>query len=208
MKVSEIKPNTYQVDFESRQELLKTFLRFQEYYESPEFKHKVFTLEEYSKWYMKSNNKSEFTYYDDWSGCNVPSYVFDFFRTGQMNPLSEREQKLLELLPSNKSFYVIGTFNGGRKDIIEHEICHSLFYTIKNYKNEVLSLLEKYKEELEDVKKWISGLGYHESVLLDECQAYISASGETLDKNNIKYPQKLVEELRAISKKYSFSKEN
>ena len=53
--------NIYLLMFENQFELCSTMLRFQEYYESPKFKNKIFTLEEYKKWYSKGNKK--FTYY-------------------------------------------------------------------------------------------------------------------------------------------------
>lgn len=203
MKIQEIKPRTFIVDFETRQELLKTFIRFQEYYESPEFKDKVFTVEEYADWYMKEYKKDSFTYYDDWSGCNVPSFVFEEFRTGKMNPLSEREVNLLSQLPNDgEKFYVIGTFQGGNQGIIEHEICHSLYYSNEDYRKEADLLLEKYKEDLKPVKEHIIKLGYHESVLMDEVQAYISGTPNKLEDKNVSYPKELHKELKEVYNRY------
>lgn len=54
-------------------DLAMTFLRMQEWYESPKFHHKKFTLEEYMRWYAKAYGKGAFTYPRDWSGFNVPS---------------------------------------------------------------------------------------------------------------------------------------
>ena len=204
MKIKEIKPRIYLVDFETRQELLKTFIRFQEYYESPEFKDKVFTVDEYAKWYQKETGKDTFTYFDDWSGCNVPSYVFEKFREGLFNPLREREKKLLEILPNDgQNYYVIGAFNGGRKDVVAHEIMHGLFYSIPDYKKEVLNLLDQYKNETEDVKKHILKKGYHEAVLLDEVHAYVGASYEHLTEKGVPYPVELKDKLQEVVKKYN-----
>lgn len=65
--------------FENQKELASTFVRFQEHYESPEFAGKTFSLEEFKEWYIKNSEKGretgEFTYYEDWSGFNIPSYV-------------------------------------------------------------------------------------------------------------------------------------
>lgn len=203
MKVTEIRPKTYVVDFASREELMKTFIRFQEYYESPEFKHKIFTTEEFSSWYMKSRNSDTFTYYSDWSGCNVPSYVFNFFRQGWMSPLSERETKLLKELPESGEFYVIGVFNGGSGDVIAHEVCHSLFYSSKKYRDESLILLSEYKDELKSVEKYIMDLGYHPDVLQDETQAYICASKDSLVEKCIEFPIELHVRLNKLLKEVS-----
>ena len=203
MKIQEIKPRIYQVDFETRQELLKTFIRFQEHYESPEFKDKVFTVEEYAEWYQKDTGKDTFTYFDDWSGCNVPSYVFERFREGMFNPLCQRETKILELLPNDgEDYYVIGTFSGGREDVIHHEICHGLFYSIPNYQAEILNLLAVFDPLLEDVKSYIRKKGYHESVVLDEVHAYVGASSNKLDEDGVDYPKELVDKIKAVVDKY------
>ena len=107
MKIKEIMPRIFQIDFSERETLLKAFIRFQEFYESPEFKDKVFTVEEYAEWYMKAYKKDSFTYFSDWSGCNVPSYVFEKFRTGFMNPLRSEEVELLSILPDeNDNLFV------------------------------------------------------------------------------------------------------
>lgn len=205
MKIKEIKPRTFLVDFETRQELLKTFIRFQEYYESPEFKDKIFTVDEYAKWYMKDMKRETFTYYEDWSGCNVPSYVFDFFREGNMNPLSQREQVLLDKLPTDgERYYVIGTFQGGKKGVIDHEICHSLYYSNSQYKDEVDKLMKPFDEsgELDEIKDYILKLGYHESVLMDEVQAYISGTPDSLVEKNVNFPLSLVEKLQKVFLEY------
>lgn len=203
MKIKEIAPRTFHVDFKTREELLRSFIRFQEYYESPKFKDKVFTLNEYESWYKTYYKKETFTYYEDWSGCNVPSSVFDKFREGIMNPLSDREINLLSMLPNDgKKYYVIGTFDGGKEDVLFHEMCHSLFYSNLLYREEVLKLIKSYDSELESVKKHILEMGYHESVLLDEVQAYILGSKSDLEEDNISYPTNLHNQLQEIFNKY------
>lgn len=61
------------VQIKDKYDLAMTFLRAQEWYESPKFHHKLFTLEEYMRWYSKAYGKGAFTYPKDWSGFNVPS---------------------------------------------------------------------------------------------------------------------------------------
>ena len=53
--------------------LALAFVRMQEFYESPRFCGRVFTLEEFSTWYSQACGHGEFTYPEDWSGFNVPS---------------------------------------------------------------------------------------------------------------------------------------
>ncbi|OGZ16930.1 MAG: hypothetical protein A3H76_05890 [Candidatus Lloydbacteria bacterium RIFCSPLOWO2_02_FULL_54_12] len=59
----------------SRKLLAMTFVRMQEYYESgsPRFRGRIFTLGEFKDWYRKERGR--WSYANDWSGFNVPSYA-------------------------------------------------------------------------------------------------------------------------------------
>lgn len=197
MKLKEIIPGIIHVDFESQIELAETFVRIQEHYESPKFKGEVFTLGEFRDWYSRENGG--FTYYTDWDGFNIPSHIIRPFRTGVFDPLSEKEKTLLETLPDRlEDYYIIGTFNGGQEEVLEHEICHGLYYIDDEYKAAVDKLLCKCKN-LKEVKEYILKIGYHEDVLMDEVHAYISSHSSYLKSMGIKFPD-IEKDLRKIKK--------
>jgi len=158
--------------FENQYDITSTFLRFQEYYESPKFRGKVFTLSEFQKWYTEL--KWTFSYYTDWNGFNIPSYILTPFYAGEFNPLSKKEQMLLNLFDNIQwPFYIIGVHKSmsNVKSLLAHELSHGLFYTDTHYHNNVMNILSEYdtaaiKTELG--LKW----GYHEKVLDDEVHAY------------------------------------
>lgn len=201
MKVIKIREGIFQLDFSSQRELASTLLRFQEHYESPKFRGKIFTLGEYRDWY--SRDTGGFTYYTDWYGCNFPSYILDNFRKGLFDPLSEAEEHVLEILPSSlDSYYIIGTIDGGGDDVLPHEICHGFYHNNPEYKLEVDILLKSFKKGLKEVYSFIKELGYHEDVLDDEVHAYVAANHSYLDEKGIVYPIKLKEELFRVRKKY------
>lgn len=202
MKLVKLLNNVYQVDFKTRAELLKTFLRFQEYYESPEFKGKIFTVKAYAKWYKSFYKKEKFTYYSDWSGCNVPSYVFHFFRQENRWALSRREKELLDLLPQEGDFYVIGTFAGGKDEVLEHEKAHGLFYSSPEYKEKVLKILDSYHEDLSEVFGFVKNLGYHDSVCKDEVHAYVSTTTNQLTEEQVNFPLKCHQELFSLYQEF------
>lgn len=158
--------------FENQRDVASTFLRFQEHYESSEFRNKIFTLEEFKKWY--SSVKGSFTYYSDWNGFNIPSSVLKPFYDGKFNPLSNKEKKILQLFKnSNKKFYIIATHKKDRdlEDTLKHEIAHGLFYTNKKYKQNVLKILSEL--DLEDFKQKLHSAGcYSSAVFRDEVHAY------------------------------------
>ncbi|VVB80348.1 Uncharacterised protein [uncultured archaeon] len=166
--------------FQSRFDLTSSLLRFQEHYESPEFRGKIFTLEEYQKWYIVNSPEGQktgkFTYYDDWNGFNFPSHVLTPFFAGDFNPLSEKEEQIVRLLrPEAYPFYTIGIHRQNKIstiiDVLNHEIAHGLFYTDVEYRKKVLA--EMQSEDLSELRNKLRSLGgYHESVLDDELHAY------------------------------------
>lgn len=191
--------------FDTQEDITSTFLRFQEHYESPEFKGKFFSLEEYKTWYIKNSPKGKktgkFTYYSDWNGFNIPSYILEPFYSGKFSPLSSQENEFLELFKDKQSpFYIIGIHKSIKKlgALLEHEIAHGLFYTDNNYKSEVLKILSKF--DIEPIKAWLrSNAGYHEQVLEDECHAYSIASVKELE---TVIPKDLTRSLKEIYEKY------
>lgn len=199
MNIKKITNNIILIDFKTQKDLTQTFLRFQEYYESPKFKNKIFTIGQFKNWYAQEYGA--FTYDSDWAGMNIPSYVLEPFYKGLFDPLTKKEKKFLNLFKERTdNFYIIGTYNKG-KDTLDHEVCHGLFYTIPKYKNEVLKELKKYN--LNDLKKWLLKIGYCKEVIDDECHAYISSDWKWLKKNNnIKISEELHKKLRKIKKKY------
>jgi hypothetical protein len=162
--------------------LARMFMRFQEFYESPEFRGKIFTKKQFLDWYAKERKT---VYEEDWAGFNLPGWVIEVFRHGSFNPLSIEEKRLLSMCKNHSgSFYVIGTENGDMR-VLEHELAHALFYLDPVYKKKVIGLLNKIpKASRDNMKKWLKSKGYHQSVFIDEMQAYvISDKPAFIDKN-------------------------
>ncbi|OIO64544.1 hypothetical protein AUJ68_05710 [Candidatus Woesearchaeota archaeon CG1_02_57_44] len=96
------------LEFESQREMAAALLRFQEYYECPRFRGRVFTLREYKEWYRGQYGR--FTYLTDWVGFNFPCTVLDPFLQGRFRPLRKAELEILGLLKLlRRPFYVIAT---------------------------------------------------------------------------------------------------
>lgn len=201
MKLEKIIDQIYHVDFPSQYLLTSTFLRFQEAYESPKFKDKQFTLEEFADWYAKKHGN--FTYYKDWEGFNVPSCAFKPFYDGKFDPLSKKEQKLLETLKEIKEeFYIIGTY-GNDKQTLKHEIAHGLFAINPDYRNEVMEQLNQVpKTQIYSVMKKIGD--YHPAVYYDEFHAYVLADLKVLKTYgvNVEKYRNLSGRLNRLFKKY------
>ncbi len=180
MDITEILTDIYHLNFPTQQGLASTFLRFQEHYESPQFREKIFSLDEFQRWYTANSSNGrktgKFTYYDDWEGFNFPSYVLDPFYRGRFDPLSKLEQLFLEHFEdkAETKFYVIGTFGDSRA--LEHEIAHGLFYIDEGYKTKALRILASMNQkDRTKISNYLrNGAGYHNEVIDDEMHAYLA----------------------------------
>ncbi len=196
-----IAENIYLLRFENQTELASTFLRFQEHYESPEFRGKFFTLDEYKKWYTQA--RGDFTYYSDWSGFNIPSHILKPFLEGKFDPLTDKEKIFLEYFTDvPHPFYIIGlsgdTDTEKTKLTLDHETAHGMYYTKPEYRKKVDEVLKKY--DLSKIKEWLRSMsGYHESVLDDESHAYTLFGFEKIIE---KIPEGMKEELDAIFQEF------
>ncbi len=197
LKKTKIKDRIYLLEFENQHDIASTFLRFEERYESPRFRGKIFTLKEFKRWY--SRDKKRFTYYNDWNAFNIPSYVLEPFFEGKFNPLSNKEKQFLSLFDKNeKDYYIIGVYKNTDKSHLNHEIAHGLFYTIPEYRKKVLQLLKKY--DLKEITKELKSKdGYHDEVIDDELHAWILVLSNELI---TKVPKELKEKLIKLFNEY------
>jgi len=186
--MKEILPKIYLLKFKTKYDLSSTFMRFQEHYESPVFRNKVFTRKEYLDWYGKKGK----SYYKDWTGFNIPSYILDPFKKGDFDPLTMKEKRLLKQFSQKKGkFYIIGIFGKGRS--LKHEIAHGLFYTNASYKRKVMAVLNSMPASAKNqVYKYLKSHGYDKSVQVDELHAYTLTDSKKF-KNLKKYSKKLDE---------------
>lgn len=187
-------PGIFHLRFDNAYDCAMHFLRYQENYESPVWRDKVFTLVEYMDWYAKTQSKGwenkdttqrkkfeMFSYPSDWGGFNVPSYVFDRLYLGvirDFNTYDEFMKSVVGLIRSTgvKKFYLIGTTEGQYVDgFLDHEISHGLYYTDETYREAAEAFLEQteaYVVEL--ISTNLLSDGYCEEVITDECIAYLA----------------------------------
>ncbi len=199
-----IKPLTRKiilVSADTQAELNMAFLRLEEYYESPEWQGKIFTLGQYRKWYAETYGA--FSYTTDWTGFNIPSAAFKPFIQGLFDPLTPNEQILVDWVRDRTdTFAMIGTQPDGRA--LEHEICHALWATEDSYRYECEQLVMfQQGPNFDQLIKMLGEMGYNESVFLDEMHAYISADREWLmEKKGIFIEPELQVRLQEIKKRY------
>jgi hypothetical protein len=190
MTKTRLADKVFLVRFNSQYAVASTFLRIQEHHESPTFRNKVFTLEQYMDWYAE--RFGAFTYYQDWSGFNVPSTAFQPFYDGAFDPLLRKEARLLRLFRRERGpFYVIGISDDAD---LKHEIAHALYFTRPEYREDVRRATAPY--DTTSLHKRLAR-GYHRAVWEDEVHAYLATPGSWLGPIPRRL-QPLRRELRAI----------
>lgn len=179
-KIKEVKPNVFAVIVKDSYDRAMLFCRAQEYYESPNKKvrGKDFSIWDYMKWYSKEYGRG-FSYGVDWSGFNIPfDIIWKCYNECEMEtPYDETMWEILVTIGNkcepNKKVYVIGAgdTNGWT---FQHEVCHGLWYTNSQYKKEAKSVLNTIdKNDYSIFKQNLLDMGYTDSVIDDEIQAYL-----------------------------------
>jgi len=159
-------------------------IRFQEHYDSPEFKNKCFTLDEFKAWYMKEKNSETFTYYTDWAGYNFPDTALTAFQEERFADLTDAEKAILRRVSQVKGrFYVIGS-EGRDDETFRHEMAHAFYYLEPEYREKAESIVNSYNTT--PIKNWLEGRGYDDDVMIDEIQAYMSCSPSLILKPHAK----------------------
>lgn len=191
----------YHVLFENGYKLSSTILRFQETYESPEFRGKAFSLEEFMDWYAERHGN--FTYYQDWQeGFNIPSEILWRLLSKDFSPLSEKEKALIKLLSDKKikgRFYIIATKENPNIITLLHEIVHGLFYIVPEYREEVKRCINRH--DTRALRKVLAYNDYHPAVMTDEINAYL-VTGPLREMKRAKNFNILTKRLRSIYKKH------
>ena len=191
--------NSVLIQADSQHELGRTFIRFQEHYESanPSFKDGVFTIGQLRHWYSVKYGAN--TYERDWKGFNFPSRVLKPFLCGLFDPLTEEEQNLIELLKyRSDNFYVIGAQDDA---ILRHELAHALYNFSEEYAKKINSILDENKTTMRKTRNYIIEKGYHPDVLNDELQAYITDNDDEFIIENT--PSSIIESINTLYHKYN-----
>lgn len=161
--------------------LCETFVRMQEFYESPfnDIRGHYFTLDYFKGRYSPSG---PFTYYDDWHGFNVPGHVVEAF-FANFPDLTANELMLRGAVAGFDKFYLIGSHEGDDlEDALDHELVHATYYLDEDYKVAADRAVAMFKGDAPFtygkfyrlLKEW----GYDDSTMDDEANAYLATTEE------------------------------
>lgn len=180
-KIKQVVPKVFLVTFNSAYDLAMTFLRSQEYYESPKWKGKSFTLLEYMEWYAKTAGKGAFTYPKDYNGFNLPSRILREVPVPDRNHYDMVMANIVAEIETDfnchfQDYYIIGVSKErGDKSTINHEIAHGLYTTNSIYREQVNILIKQLPATVrKKLFKALSKRQYNKSVFVDETNAYLS----------------------------------
>lgn len=207
--LTEIRSNVYNFSFEKKYYLSSSFMRIQEFYKSPyeNIKGKHFELEEFMDTYAE--DKGTFTYFDDWTGFNIPGNIMNEFYKVFKYGLNRKEQIILNCLfvmrrkRTDDNFYVIASSKGKEENkVIKHKLSHAYWYLLENYAEQAQSLIYNPKvlavKSLNLIKKALKSMGYCEDVFDDEIQTYLG----TGSKSDLTNKLKIVDKNLVVSNKF------
>jgi len=203
-EVKEIRPGVIHTEFDNLYNLTSTYMRLQEFYESPfrDIKGKFFKHEKYMDKYARS--KGSFSYYEDWTGFNVPGDVVIKFIKLFKYDMWHKEQVFFKELEKHikkykDKFYIIGTAKNRKRkksnNTLNHELAHAYFYLCPKYKNKISSLIKKINSKhYNKMEESLIEMGYDKKFILDEVQAYCTTSSALsismmLDINSFRIPK-------------------
>ena len=189
--IEEVRPNVFAVIVKDHYHRAMLFCRVQEFYESPnpQFRGKNFSIWDYIEWYSREH-RDVFTYTYDWGGFNIPlKTAWDCYE--KLREYESPYDKVMddiigtiELKMFNKkntrnwNAYIIGA-DSTESDTFDHEICHGLYATNKEYKQLVDEITETIStKDYVTFKNNLIKMGYTDGVIDDEIQAYLSTNYE------------------------------
>jgi len=206
LKLKQIRKNIFHIKFPNQYLICSTFLRLQEFYESPykQIRGHFFTLENIQDVYAKHHD-NEFTYLTDWSGFNVPDNVIKHFFELFNGRLLRKESQLKSLIQKqildnpNKT-YLIATYDTRDES---HEISHGYWYLEKEYRTSMMDIIKRYSHK-NMVFRALKKMGYPSKVHCDELQAYLSTDTAAECRNIMLLPKnwKYTSSFRRIFKKF------
>lgn len=176
--------NIFIIEADTQKELVLTFFRMQEFYESqkPELYNKKFSVFDFIDTMM--NDNGEINYFSHWDGFNIPDFAFEKWKKKNKS-LTPYEKNLIDLMEYKinyaERYYIIGYMKGD-KNCLNHEISHALYYVDKSYREKVdilnSEIESKHPEFFDFVMQDLAHMGYNESVIKDEANAWLSTTSK------------------------------
>ena len=177
----------YSLTYIDNYDLCMSLVRLQEFYESPAFKGRYFTFEEYMDYWSRDFGHGVFDYPVVWGGFNIPgNIVLKWFQWFGCN-MRPRELELFEVILMNiplydfkKSYFIfVAKDSKDLEGTLRHEIAHGMYSLVDEYKTACDKLLKNVAKKPYDIAvKQLIKMGYDDEMIMDELQAYWSTTEE------------------------------
>lgn len=184
--LEEVLPGLYHINLPTQFLCCSLFIRFQEHYESPKYRARVFSFDDFKDYYRKGVGEGSFSYMQDWNGFNFPGWVLESFREGLFGHLSPAEEAFLEVTARMpEECYIIGTHGEGRENLgcLEHEIAHGLYHLNEKYRARVDEVLAS--TDTRELEAHLLEIGYCQQVIPDENHAYTLCEFDYLTEHEV-----------------------
>jgi len=194
---SKLREGVYELRFDDLYELCMTFLRYQEFYESPRFQDKKFTLAEYMSWYVKNQGAlvkikdKDVPYFSypvaDWGGFNIPAEVISQVNDMGIDDPNHYDALMLAIYRIMMSqcdrAYLIGV-QSDVGELDDHEMTHAMYYLDEEYRRRCTGIIGNTNHALLDLmREVLFAKGYTEKTFYDEVQAYLTTGGKIFEKD-------------------------
>lgn len=201
-KIKKLTSKIIHINYPSQEEMNKACIRVNTYIENPKYKGKIFTLGQVREYYTEK--QGFFSYYKRVYGTNLSREALEPFIKGTFDPLSKEELELIEPFRYRMdNFFLLVTFEENsmeNKATFMHELAHGLFYTDKEYKNQSIKIINRYRKDLKPIFAYLKKTGYHKDTWIDEAQAFVSADYDWLKLKKVYVPVDISLELQKLVK--------
>ena len=85
------------MDFDSQWDLAMSFVRIQEFQESPKFRGKYFTLDQYMDYWVKGQGEGKWDYPNRWGGFNLSGKIIEKFML-KFDDLRDKEKEIVNII--------------------------------------------------------------------------------------------------------------
>lgn len=186
-----LRDRLYELRFDDQHEMCMTFLRYQEFYESPRYVGRKFTLAEFMSWYVKDQNKDgSFSYPRDWGGFNLPVDIIAQVRNLGIDDPNHYDSLMhfvwRAITAECDGAYLIGVTQGAQLD--RHEATHAMFHIDDAYRSKVMGVLQSQRNAdlVGKLQVILMKSGYAEVTSLDEVNAYVTTGDHNFFKDHKK----------------------
>lgn len=175
MKVTHLTPNRTLLEFDSLKEMNLTLYRITEFSEGLAGLRSTYSTPDIFL-DLYSNKNGLLDYFGYWDGHNISKLTVRQFINTYHDQLTNREKNVIEAIKDLKDTGYLIAMKKGDKITLKHEMAHGLYFDTPLYKERADAILGTISKSIyNQLKKGLKKINYHDDVIQDEIQAYLTA---------------------------------